>query len=173
MTVPQTMTAARMHTVGGELKLETLPTPKPGDMDVLVRVKACGIVPNLGNILANWPTWFPHMPQPPLPAVFGLDPAGEIAAVGAKVHNLKPGDRVYINPGRSCGTCRHCRRGDTISCRHYAFQGYFGFSEHALQTFGDYPIGGLSEFTCAPASAIVKIPANMTCLLYTSDAADE
>ena len=44
MVVSETMTAARMHTVGGELKLEKLPTPKPGDMDVLVRVKACGIV---------------------------------------------------------------------------------------------------------------------------------
>lgn len=162
MTISQTMTAARMHTVGGQMKVETLETPKPGDMDVLVRVKACGIVPNLHNILANWPTWFPHMPQPPLPAVFGLDPTGEIAAVGRQVHGLKVGDRVYVNPGRSCGSCRHCRRGDSISCKHYAFQGYFGFSEHALQTFEDYPIGGLSEYTVAPASAIVKIPENMT-----------
>jgi D-arabinose 1-dehydrogenase-like Zn-dependent alcohol dehydrogenase len=160
--VPETMRVARMHTVAGELKLETLPTPKPGDMDVLVRVRACGIVPNLGNILANWPTWFPQMPQPPLPAVFGLDPAGEIAAVGRQVHNLRPGDRVYINPGRSCGTCRYCRRGDSISCRHYAFQGYFGFSERAFQTFADYPIGGMSEYTVAPASAIVQIPDNMS-----------
>jgi D-arabinose 1-dehydrogenase-like Zn-dependent alcohol dehydrogenase len=161
MNIPQKMTAARMHTVGGELKIEQLPTPEPGDMDVLVRVKACGIVPNLGNILANWTTWFPHMPLPPLPAVFGLDPAGEIAAVGSQVHGLKQGDRVYVNPGRSCGTCRHCRRGDSISCKHYAFQGYFGFSEHAMQTFADYPIGGLSEYMVAPASAIVKIPDNM------------
>ena len=57
MAVSETMIAARMHTVGGELKLEKLPTPKPGDMDVLVRVKACGIVPNLGNILAKSPRW--------------------------------------------------------------------------------------------------------------------
>lgn len=161
MTISQTMTAARMHTVGGAMKVETLETPNPGDMDVLVRVKACGIVPNLHNILANWPTWFPHMPQPPLPAVFGLDPAGEIAGVGRQVHGLKAGDRVYVNPGRSCGTCRHCRRGDSISCKHYAFQGYFGFSEHAMQTFTDYPIGGLSEYMVAPSSAIVKIPDNM------------
>jgi alcohol dehydrogenase len=161
MPISETMTAARMHTVGGELKLETLPTPKPGDMDVLVRVKACGIVPNLGNILAHWPTWFPKMPQPPLPAVFGLDPAGEIVAVGRQVHSLKPGDRVYVNPGRSCGTCRHCRRGDTISCKHYVFQGYFAFNEHGLQTFADYPIGGLSEYMVAPAAAIVTIPDNM------------
>ena len=103
--VPATMKAARMHEVGGALKIEELPTPKPGSMDVLVRVRSCGIVPNLGNILANWTTWFPHMPLPPLPAIFGLDPAGEIAAVGDQVHSLKPGDRVYVNPGRSCGSC--------------------------------------------------------------------
>ncbi|MET0722370.1 MAG: alcohol dehydrogenase catalytic domain-containing protein, partial [Tardiphaga sp.] len=103
MAVSETMTAARMHTVGGELKLEKLPTPKPGDMDVLIRVKACGIVPNLGNILANWPTWFPHMPQPPLPAVFGLDPAGEIAAVGRQVHGLKPGDMDVLIRVKACG----------------------------------------------------------------------
>lgn len=162
MNIPLTMTAARMHTIGGELKLESLETPTPGDMDVLVRVRACGIVPNLGNILANWTTWFPQNPLPPLPAVFGLDPAGEVAAVGRQVHGLKAGDRVYVNPGRSCGSCRHCRRGDSIACRHYAFQGYFGFSWDAMQTFGDYPIGGLSEYMAAPASAIVKIPDNMS-----------
>jgi D-arabinose 1-dehydrogenase-like Zn-dependent alcohol dehydrogenase len=161
-SIPQTMKAARMHKVGEELKIEDVPTPKPGSMDVLVRVRACGIVPNLGNILANWTTWFPHMPLPPLPAIFGLDPAGEIAAVGDQVHGLKPGDRVYVNPGRSCGSCRHCRRGDGLSCQHYAFQGYFGFSEHALQTYGDYDTGGLGEYMTAPSTAIVKLPDNMS-----------
>lgn len=54
--VPAIMRAARMHEVGGPLVIEELPTPTPGSMDVLVRVRACGIVPNLGNILANWTT---------------------------------------------------------------------------------------------------------------------
>lgn len=162
MNIPDTMTAARMHSVGGQLMIESLDTPKPGDMDVLVRVKACGIVPNLANILANWTTWFPQNPLPPLPAVFGLDPAGEVAAVGTRVHGIKAGDRVYVNPGRSCGSCRHCRRGDSIACKYYAFQGYFGFSDHAMQTFSDYPNGGMAEFMVAPASAVVRIPDCMT-----------
>lgn len=161
-TVPATMKAARMHKVGEALRIEDVPTPVPGSMDVLVRVRSCGIVPNLGNILANWTTWFPHLPLPPLPAIFGLDPAGEIVAVGEQVHAIRPGDRVYVNPGRSCGSCRHCRRGDAIACQHYAFQGYFGFSRHALQTYGDYDTGGLGEYLVAPASAIVSIPDNMS-----------
>ncbi len=160
--LPITMTVARMHEVGGALRIEEVPVPKPGSSDVLVRVRSCGIVPNLGNILANWTTWFPEMPLPPLPAVFGLDPAGEIAATGDLVHNLKPGDRVYVNPLRTCGSCRHCRRGDPRSCRHAAFQGYFGFSNHALQTFGDYDTGGLGEYMVAPASAIVTLPDTMS-----------
>lgn len=162
VAVPAKMKAARMHKVGGALKIEEVPTPKPGSMDVLVRVRSCGIVPNLANILANWTTWFPDLPLPPLPAIFGLDPAGEVAAVGDQVHRIKPGDRVYVNPGRSCGSCRHCRRGDGLSCQHYAFQGYFGFSPMAMQTYGDYDVGGLAEYMTAPASAIVQIPDNMS-----------
>jgi alcohol dehydrogenase len=53
------MKVARMHKVGGPLILEEIDTPTPGEHDVLVRVRSCGIVPNLGNILANWTTWFP------------------------------------------------------------------------------------------------------------------
>jgi alcohol dehydrogenase len=161
MSIPEMMNVARMHKVGGEQKLERVATPRPGSMDVVVRVRACGIVPNLGNILANWTTWFPDLPLPPLPAVFGLDPAGEIAAVGAQVHGLAVGDRVYVNPGRSCGSCRHCRRGDSVSCPRFAFQGYFGFSAEAITTQEDYHSGGLAEYIAAPASAIVRIPDNL------------
>jgi len=151
-----------MHEVGGPLLIEDLDIPQPRPDDVLVRVRACGIVPNLGNVLANWTKWFPYMPLPPFPASFGLDPAGEIAAVGSRVHGLAPGRRVYVNPGRSCGSCVHCRRGDPIACRSYAFSGYFGFDQKALQTFRDYPYGGLSEYLTAPASAIVTLPDNVT-----------
>ncbi|MDO5703700.1 MAG: alcohol dehydrogenase catalytic domain-containing protein [Paracoccus sp. (in: a-proteobacteria)] len=160
--IPKTMKAARMHEIGAPLVIEDLPVPVPGSMDVLVRVRSCGIVPNLGNILSHWPTWFPHLPQPPLPAIFGLDPTGEVVAVGDQVHNIRVGERVYVNPGRSCGSCRHCRRGDGLACQHYAFQGYFGFSRHALQTLRDYNTAGLGEYMTAPASAIVSLPDNIS-----------
>jgi threonine dehydrogenase-like Zn-dependent dehydrogenase len=161
MTVAATMKAARMHEVGGPLVIEQIPTPEPSDMDVLVRVRSVGIVPNLGNILANWPTWYPNMPLPPLPAVFGLDPAGEVVKVGRMVHGLSVGDRVYINPFRVCGTCRHCARGDVLACRRAVFQGYFAFNPGASVTYKDYPHGGMCEYTTAPANACVRLPDNM------------
>jgi alcohol dehydrogenase len=48
--MPTTMRAARMHAVGEPMSIDTIPVPKPGSTDVLVQVKACGMVPNLGNV---------------------------------------------------------------------------------------------------------------------------
>lgn len=156
------MKAARLHKVGDPMRLETLPVPEPAANDVLVRVRACGIVPNLHNILTNWQTWFPELPLPPLPAVFGLDPAGEIAAVGSHVHTWSVGDRVYVNPGRYCGGCRACRSGDLVHCRHYTFNGYFGFSQDSWKIYKNYPYGGLCEYMTAPQYSLVKLPDNVT-----------
>ena len=162
MKLPDTMTVARMHVVGEPLAIEELPVPRPGPLDVLVKVQACGIVPNLGNVLAHAKDLFVHLAMPELPAIFGLDPVGEVAQVGSQVHHLSVGDRVYANPGRSCGSCRRCRRGDGASCPDYALQGYFGCRPEALQTLQDYPYGGLGQYMIAPATAMVRIPDNVT-----------
>jgi threonine dehydrogenase-like Zn-dependent dehydrogenase len=162
MPLPELMIAARLHKVGGEMMIEQVETPTPRAHDVVVRVRSCGIVPNLGNILKNWTTWFPERPLPPLPAIFGLDPAGEIVAVGEQVHAWKPGDRVYVNPARYCCGCRACRGGDHTNCGYWTFNGYFGFSEKSLALFRDYPYGGLGEYMSAPQYALVKLPDSLS-----------
>jgi threonine dehydrogenase-like Zn-dependent dehydrogenase len=161
-THQKTMIAARMHAVGEPMRIEELPRPSPGPHDVLVKVKACGIVPNLGNVLKNWTTWFPQLPLPPLPAIFGLDPTGIIEEVGSQVKTFQSGERVYVNPGRYCGSCRACREGETINCSSYTFNGYFGFSQRSLDIFKEYPYGGLAEYMLAPAYALVPLPDNVT-----------
>src|SRR5260370_9300956 len=93
----KTMLAARMHEIGGPLLLEQVPMPEPRPIDVLVAVKACGVVPNLKNVLTKWPEGFPHLPLPKLPAIFGLDPPGAVAAEGSQVRTIRVGDRVYSN----------------------------------------------------------------------------
>ncbi len=158
MSIPKTMKAARMHDVGSPMQIEEVPVPEVRSNDVLVKVHSCGIVPNLGNVLKNWTTWFPERPLPPLPAIFGLDPAGEIVAVGSQVHYWKPGDRVYVNPGRHCGGCRACRDGRHEHCEYYTFNGYFGFSEKSLKIFDDYPYGGLCQYMTAPQYSLVSLP---------------
>lgn len=155
------MKAARMHHVGEPMVIEDIPVPEVRPTDVLVKVKSCNIVPNLGNVLANWTTWFPNLPLPKLPAIFGLDASGVIEQVGSQVHAWKPGDRIYVNPARYCGGCRACRSGNTTSCPYYTFNGYFGFSERSQTMFDDYPYGGLCEYMTAPQYSLVKLPDNL------------
>ncbi|MFI6367717.1 alcohol dehydrogenase catalytic domain-containing protein [Nocardia sp. NPDC050630] len=155
-----TMLAARMHNVAEKMRLEQLPVPKPGLGEVRVRVHAVNIVPNLSNILENWTTWFPGSPLPTLPAVFGLDPAGVVEEVGDGVIDWKPGDRVYVNPGRYCQSCESCRNGDLINCSSYAFSGYFGFTPTSVKLLDRYP-GGLAECMLAPAYSLVRLPDNL------------
>lgn len=154
----KTMLAARLHEIGQSMHLEQVPVPTPRPTDVVVEVKACNIVPNLKNVLATYAEWFPYLPLPKLPAVFGLDSAGVVTEVGSLVTDIKIGDRVYVNPGLSCGSCRACRRGEDQNCTKYTFMGYFSFGADGQQLFDAYPYGGLAEYLTAPQRNLVKLP---------------
>jgi D-arabinose 1-dehydrogenase-like Zn-dependent alcohol dehydrogenase len=158
----KTMLAARLHEIGGPLLLEQIPIPEPRPTDVLVAVKACGVVPNLKNVLTKWPEWFPYLPLPKLPAIFGLDVAGVVSQVGSQVHSIRAGDRVYVNPARGCGSCRACRNGEIVNCRGFTFQGYFGRGPLSQAVFDAYPYGGMSEYITAPQSSLVRLPDNVS-----------
>lgn len=152
------MSAARLHDVGSPFQVDDVPVPEVTGGDVLVRVRACGVVPNLKNVAYKYPEWFPFLPLPPFPAIYGLDPAGEIAAVGPDVLSLKPGQRVYVNPARSCGSCFKCRSGDPVACASFTFAGYFGFGPGSREVFSRYPSGGFAEYMVAPATSLVVLP---------------
>jgi NADPH2:quinone reductase len=86
------MKAIRVHEFGGPevLKLEEVPTPKPGPGEVLVRVHAAGVNPYDTYMRAGT-----YAIKPPLPYTPGSDAAGVIESVGDGVTRVKPGDRVY------------------------------------------------------------------------------
>jgi alcohol dehydrogenase len=156
-----TMIAARLHAYGSPMTLDRIAVPEPRSTDVLVEVKACGVVPNLARVVSNFfGTQVPDLKiMPPLPAIFGLDPTGVVAKVGEQVSAIRPGERVYVNPARSCGSCRMCRSGQTLDCPQFTFQGYFGRSQDIMRA---YPYGGLSQYITAPATALVKLPDSVT-----------
>jgi threonine dehydrogenase-like Zn-dependent dehydrogenase len=157
-----TMLVARLHKIGEPMRLERLPIPKPRPTDVVVQVKACGFVPNLGNVIANWQTWFPELPLPDLPAIFGLDVSGVVADTGELVQHFRRGDRVYVNPGLSCGSCRVCRAGEPLNCTNYTFKGYFGFGAQSQKLFDAYPYAGFAEYSTTPQQNLVRLPDNVT-----------
>jgi NADPH2:quinone reductase len=76
---------------GAPFRLATIPRPRPGPGQVLVRIAASGMNPLDGKIRAGEA---PHARQP-LPAILGIDMAGTVEAVGENVVGFKLGDEVY------------------------------------------------------------------------------
>jgi NADPH2:quinone reductase len=94
------MKAIRVSEYGGPsvLKLEEIPTPQPGQGQVLVRNRAAGINPVDTYLRSNTDNRGPKLPYTP-----GSDAAGVIEAVGPGVTGVKTGDRVYVG-GSLTGT---------------------------------------------------------------------
>ena len=84
--------------------------PLPAD-EVEIDVEYCGICHSDLSMIEN--QW--HMTSYPL--VPGHEVAGRIAAVGAAVKHLKPGDRVGLGwSSASCMVCPSCMAGDHNLC---------------------------------------------------------
>jgi alcohol dehydrogenase len=84
----------REHGAMDKLRLETdFPDPKAGDGDVLVRVRASSL---------NYHDVFTRRGMPgikvPMPAIMGLDIAGDVVETGPGVEGFAVGDRVLIDP---------------------------------------------------------------------------
>jgi NADPH:quinone reductase-like Zn-dependent oxidoreductase len=84
----------------------------------------------------------------PLPHIPGSDGAGIIAETGSAVDWLKPGDRVLISSGLSCGHCDKCLHGRDNLCRDYRVLG--------VREDGTY-----AEFVKLPAVNVLPIPEGM------------
>jgi len=86
------MKAIRVHEFGAPevMRLEEVPDPKPGQGQVLVRVKAAGVNPADTYVRSG-----AYAIKPPLPFTPGFDAAGVVEAVGAGVTGVAVGDRVY------------------------------------------------------------------------------
>lgn len=57
------------------------------------------------------------------PLTPGHEASGQVLEVGASVTAVKPGDRVALDPARTCGVCRYCRQGDSNHCEAVHFFG--------------------------------------------------
>ncbi|MGH7267475.1 MAG: quinone oxidoreductase family protein [Candidatus Rokuibacteriota bacterium] len=83
------MRAIRVPQYGGPeaMKLDELPTPKPGAGQALVRLEAAGV--NYIDVYQRSGLY-----KNPLPVPLGLEGAGVVEDVGAGVTTVKPGERV-------------------------------------------------------------------------------
>jgi D-arabinose 1-dehydrogenase-like Zn-dependent alcohol dehydrogenase len=138
--------AVVLRRLGGpeELEWTEAPDPEVGAGEVLVRVRAEGVC---GRDLIDRRGGFRGLK---LPVILGHEFAGEVVQVAPGVTDLSPGDRVANLLRLGCGVCRACQRGETPIC------------ERAWQSFGQTRNGGYAELAVAPASALVKIPAQVS-----------
>lgn len=72
------------------LQIRAMPTPVPGDGEVLVKVKAIGL--NFADVMARLGV-YPSVPDPPF--VAGIEFSGVVTAIGKGVHDVKKGARVW------------------------------------------------------------------------------
>ncbi|SMY12450.1 NADPH:quinone reductase [Brevibacterium jeotgali] len=80
------------------LRVRDVCRPAPGEGEVLVRVRAASVHPDVWHVVAGLPRVLRLMGsglRRPSPAVPGTDVAGTIAAVGAGVHQFAAGDEVF------------------------------------------------------------------------------
>lgn len=131
------MQAAVIKAVG-EVAVMTLEDPTPRPRDVVVQVAACGICGTDLHILDG-------EFAPSLPIVPGHEFAGTIVAVGTQVTELKPGDKVAVDPSLYCNECHYCRLGRNNLCERW-------------NAIGVSVPGGAAEFALAPVANCVAIP---------------
>ena len=136
------MKAAIFRKRGGieNLKFEEVSTPHIGPRDALVKVRACGL--NHLDIFAREGS---HGVRVPLPHISGLEPAGEIAQLGAEVTSWRVGDRVLVGTAVTCGECEYCTTGNDNICPR-------------RQVVGVNIHGGFAEYIKIPASILLPIP---------------
>lgn len=129
----------------GPLEFGSVDVPAPGDGEVLIAVRACGVCrTDLHVAEGDLPVHRPFV-------IPGHEVVGEVVAVGEHTDaQLAVGDRVGVAWLRhTCGSCRFCLRGAENLCPHSRYTGWDAD-------------GGYAEFVTAPADYVHPLPAGYT-----------
>lgn len=128
-SIPATMLAAVYRGVN-DVRLETVPVPKIGPGELLLRVHTCGVCgTDLKKIASG---------SHSAPRIFGHETSGVVAATGAGVRNFQPGDRVVVFHHIPCRQCYYCRHKTFAQCPVYKKVGCTAGFEPSGGGFAEY-----------------------------------
>ncbi|EPY2274066.1 NAD(P)-dependent alcohol dehydrogenase [Clostridium sporogenes] len=131
----------------GKIELEEREIPKVKEDEVLVKLEYVGIC---GSDLHYYETGAigDFVVEPPF--VLGHEPGGTVVEVGKNVKHLKVGDRVALEPGKTCGHCEFCKTGCYNLCPDVVF-------------FATPPVDGVfQEYVAHEADLCFKLPDNVS-----------
>lgn len=143
-----TMKVAVMEGIG-KMGYTRRPIPTPKADEVLVKLEYVGIC---GSDMHYYETGAigDYVVEPPF--VLGHEPGGTVVEVGSNVKHLKVGDRVALEPGKTCGRCEFCRQGKYNLCPDVVF-------------FATPPVDGVfQEYAAHEAALCFKLPDNVSTL---------
>jgi len=125
------MKAIVLREFGGAevLRLEDLPAPEPAPGEILIKVYSVSVNRTLDCAVraGKYPVEI-HMPH-----VLGVDPAGEVVAIGDGVKGFGTGDRVATISIMPCLRCKQCLRGLEANClasKHIGLHRWGGYAEY-------------------------------------------
>lgn len=131
----------------GKMGFEERDIPQPKDDEVLVKLEYVGIC---GSDLHYYESGAigDYVVKPPF--VLGHEPGGTVVEVGKNVTHLKVGDRVALEPGKTCGHCEFCRTGRYNLCPDVVF-------------FATPPVDGVfQEYVAHEAGLCFRLPDNVS-----------
>lgn len=112
------------------LKLEEVPTPQPGEEEIQIKIKVCGVCHTDLHTVEG------ELPEVKLPIIPGHQIVGTVEKRGKKVSRFKRGDRVGVAWLYSTDeTCDYCRRDNENLCKRARFTGYNvngGYAEYIV-----------------------------------------
>lgn len=131
-------TPAKVET--NPLEYAEFPDPSPGDGEVLVRVKVCGVCRTDLHVIEG------ELPPKRSPVIPGHQVVGVIEKLGPGAKRFVLGTKVGVAwLHRTDGTCEYCRRGEENLCDAPLFTGYS-------------VNGGYAQYIVAPEAFIYALP---------------
>ena len=132
-----------------EMGIIDMPVPKiKNDFAVLIKIKMVGIC---GSDIHYYETGRIGSQIVKYPYLVGHECAGVVEAVGKGVKNLRPGDRIAVDPAVNCHRCDQCKSGRGNTCRSLSFLGTPGQGD-----------GCLCEYIVMPQASCFLLPDNMS-----------